>query len=129
MKSTLLTLLLISLIACNPRPSTKVAVLTAVSSTNEILYFFDPHCPDCKEIEASYLDVLAERAGCLPEEIQRLDATTLEGAQALLAAQGNYGFACNVLAPVLVIRGNGLCGVQQIRAEAEWFEGESQLVR
>lgn len=94
-------------------PPPEPAILGGDSAS--IYYFYDPHCEDCREVEAHHLEALAEKQGFPVESVVRIDVTKPAGVQALLDAERFYGFTCKSLAPIILIRGEALCGLEAIQ--------------
>ncbi len=83
--------------------------------STKIYYFFDPHCEDCREVEAHHLEALVENQGFLVESVVRIDVTNPAGVQALLNAERLFSFTCPTLAPIILIHGEALCGLEAIQ--------------
>lgn len=115
----LLPLLALALAGCGrtqPESSAERQVQAELSS--EIIYFRDPDCPDCHEVERSLLPAILDQEALAPVSVHSIDVTTPAGARALLRMEQTVGLECRVLAPVLVVRGRPLCGIESIREAA-----------
>ncbi len=80
----------------------------------EILFFFDPHCPDCELIKTEFLDLLLARHGYSPEEVVWLDVTEPSVVRRLFQLEESIGFQSHAMAPVILVGETAYCSIDSI---------------
>ena len=89
----------------------------------KVRFFIDQGCPDCAVVKNELLPLFLDLEGLTVEDVEYLDVAKISVVQDLLRLESELGFRAEVLAPVVVFRGRGYCGVASLRRAIEAFKG------